>query len=414
MRTSPVRVLRNAFLLLSLVPGLAFAQADTGIFQEAWKTTQRNFYDRRLHGVDWKAVRLKYEPEAKAAKDTTELIDVINRMLGELKASHTVLIDKNVYKSHFACEMSGKQPLQAGLEVVRRDGGWFVGAVLDGGAAAEAGVRKGDRVFAVDGESPEASPHVVDAGNDRGIPGNPHFFVEVKKARPVTLLLQGTQDEASLRTVTFQPARGNMIEASRHSVRVLEEGGLRLGYVHLYHFLATQIGDIFSTAIHGELKDCDGLILDIRGRGGSPFVMNRVFRDVQRRWKKPVVLLIDEGSRSAKEIFAHNWKKAKLGPVIGRRTAGAVLGSNFMTLSDGSVLLLPVVDVPYLSGGVKLEGIGVTPDIEVTEPDMYTNGHDLVLDRGTDVLVRRVREARTRDAGAAAGAEEDARSAEGL
>lgn len=395
-----------ACVVFALAPALARAGDDAGVFAEAWRTTQKRFYDRKLHGVDWPAVRDKYADEAEAAEDAAGVHRVINRMLAELKASHTSLIEKDVYRDHYDCEMTGRKTLQAGVEIVRRAEGYFVASVLDGGAAARAGVRKGDRVLGIDGEAPEEAAHLVDAGNDWGIPGDPHYFLRVKKDRPVRLILAPTEDEASLRTVEFLPGRINMIEASRASVRVLEAEGFRAGYVHLYHFLDSEIANLFERAVAGPLSDCDALVLDVRGRGGSPWVMNRVYQDVKRRWKKPVVLLVDEATRSAKEIFAYNFKRARVGAVVGRRTAGAVLGSEFIPLSDGSVLLLPVVDVPYLTGGVKLEGKGVRPDVVVAEPDEYTGGRDLVLERGLEEL-------RARLAGGGAGGQAE-RQAEGL
>ncbi|MBI5369468.1 MAG: hypothetical protein HZA54_20715 [Planctomycetes bacterium] len=378
--------------LLSLLLPAANAAADTGVFDEAWRTIQRRFYDKKLNGLDWKAVREKYRGEAADAEDPAQLHGVIKEMLGELKASHTALIEHEVYRTHYQPEMSGKTTWQAGIEIARRDGGWYVAVAAEGGPAERAGARKGDRVLAINDVAPAESADLEDSGNDCGVPSAPRFYVRVEKGQEASLLLQSTADEASLHVVRFKPERLNMIEASRRSIRVIERDGRQFGYVHLHHFLAQEIGTIFSRAIAGPLADCDGLVLDLRGRGGSPFVMNRVYQDVLRRWKKPVVVLIDEGTRSAKEIFAHNFQRARRGLLVGRRTPGAVLGSEFIPLSDGSVMLLPVVDVPMLSGGVRLEGIGVTPDVEVRRPDLLTGGRDLILERGLEALGGRLKE----------------------
>ncbi len=111
------------------------------------------------------------------------------------------------------------------------------------------------------------------------------------------------------------------------------------------------------------------------------------FRGRSARWKKPVVCIVDKGSRSAKEIFAYQWKEAELGPVIGETTAGAVIGAIFRDLADGSVLMLPAVRVKRLIG-VDLEGRGVDPDIPVDPgPLRYREGRDVIFERGLQVLL---------------------------
>src|ERR1700675_3307530 len=81
------------------------------------------------------------------------------------------------------------------------------------------------------------------------------------------------------------------------------------------------------------------------------------------KWRKPVVMLINGGTRSGKEILAYGFKKYGVGELIGTRTAGAVLAGRAFLLSDDSLLLLAVADVHI--DGERLEGVGVTPTIEV-------------------------------------------------
>ena len=101
------------------------------------------------------------------------------------------------------------------------------------------------------------------------------------------------------------------------------------------------------------------------------------------RWRKPVVALIDEGTRSGMEIFAHALKNAGI-KLIGTRSAGAVLAGRGFLLEDDSLLVLAIRDV--LVDGQKLEGAGVTPDIEVARDIRYSGGADPVLDRGLKEL----------------------------
>lgn len=383
-----------AFLLLA---GVA-AVADTSVFDDAWLKVKRNFYDKKLHGVDWDEMRDRYRPEAAAAETRAEEYEVIRRMLAELHASHTALIDGTVYKDHFECEMSGKPSVQAGIEVADIDGEYFVTAVLEGSKADKAGVRKGDHIVRINGDAPEDSDLLADAGGDPGIPGYAHYFLSVPEDHKFTLALQSAEG-AKPREISFSASRTNMITASKNSARVIESGTQRLGYIHLWHFLSSDIGRYFDQALAGSLKDCDALILDVRGRGGNMYVAEEVLSHLRKkrtwyyrgkRWTKPVVLLIDENSRSAKEIFAFEFKQEKLGPVVGRKTPGAVLGSYFFELKDGSVLLLPVTDVQSMTGGTRLEGVGVEPTVEVEEPDQYTGGRDLILEEGIHQVKKQI------------------------
>ena len=97
------------------------------------------------------------------------------------------------------------------------------------------------------------------------------------------------------------------------------------------------------------------------------------------KWRKPVVMLINGGTRSGKEILAYGFKKYGLGEVIGTQTAGAVLAARAFLLSDGSLLLLAVNDV--FVDGQRLEGVGVTPTLEVPFPVEYAQGKIPQLER---------------------------------
>jgi len=105
--------------------------------------------------------------------------------------------------------------------------------------------------------------------------------------------------------------------------------------------------------------------------------------------RKPVVILINGGTRSGKEILAYGFKTYGLGEVVGTRTAGAVLAGRAFLLSDDSLLLLAVADV--LVDGQRLEGLGVTPTVDVPFALEYAQGRDPQLDRAVALLSRAVR-----------------------
>jgi carboxyl-terminal processing protease len=113
-----------------------------------------------------------------------------------------------------------------------------------------------------------------------------------------------------------------------------------------------------------------------------------VKRELDFQWRKPVVMLVNNGSRSGKEILAYGFQKYKLGKVIGTKTAGAVVGGSPFLLKDGNLLYLAVIDV--LVDGERLEGKGVIPDIEVPFPLEYAQGKDPQLEKAVEVLLEQL------------------------
>ena len=107
------------------------------------------------------------------------------------------------------------------------------------------------------------------------------------------------------------------------------------------------------------------------------------------QWRKPVVLLVDGGTRSGKEILAHGFRTYGIGPVVGGRTAGAVTAGRLFRLSNDDLLYVAVADARV--DGERLEGRGVEPDIEVPFDVEFAADRDPRLERALDEAVRLVR-----------------------
>ncbi|MCE9581000.1 MAG: PDZ domain-containing protein [Planctomycetes bacterium] len=391
--------MRLIAICLSLVLSVsAFAEKPRiKTFDEAWKTTKANFYDKKQVGETWDALKDKYRPLAKEAKTETELIEITNRMLGELKASHLVLMSKDAYQEHMLPELGSEPRPQLGFEAIEIDGGIFVRSLLEGGPAVKAGIKRGDRIVKIEGVAAKKSGRLEDEGCDPGLPWPPLYYVRLEGTDPVEMTVES--EKGKPRTVTVTPEAISGVIATQNSVRVIKYHGMKFGYVHTWHFLVSQIFGTVSSAMAKEFSQCDGLLLDVRGRGGSPIVMNAILGLFRTgAWDKPVVLLVDDRSRSAKEIFTWSWMREHLGPAVGRTTEGAVLGSQFFPLGDGSCLLCPVVDGRVYTKGDKLEGKGVTPDHVVDYPLPYANGYDEILEFGKDRLELEVKRVKVRAA----------------
>src|SRR5260370_3447097 len=185
------------------------------------------------------------------------------------------------------------------------------------------------------------------------------------------------------------------------SARVVESNGRRIGYVHVWCYA----GYIYQRALErllsqGLLKDANALIWDLRdGWGGAQPEYLDLFNArattmegldqsgtsefVNVKWRKPVAMLINSGTRSGKEVLAYGFKKYRLGELIGTRTEGAVLAATAF-LIGGGLLLLAVEDVRV--DGERLEGVGVTPTIEVEAGTDSAGSDDPQLSRAVAVL----------------------------
>lgn len=374
-------------------------RVDPEVLEQAWRAARDRFYDRGYHGVDWPGALTRYRPAAAEAKTRAELHAVIEAMLGELGASHAEVLEQDVYALRVAAEVKAQPVLQYGMVLTQRDEGLFVSSVLIGGAAEAAGVKRGDRIVAIDGEVPSAAS--LWAGpREAGLDGDRTWFLAPPKAsageEPLRRLdIERFQREDGRCTLTLRRARWNEVEASRASARVFVRGGVRIGYMRLYHVLIDEpVAALEAFLASDELADAEAFILDLRGRGGIPAAAERAVRAFDRRargapfWSRPAVALIDGQTRSAKELLAQRWRTREIGPLVGANTRGAVLGATFIQLRDGAQLMLPVMDMRATTNGVVLEGKGVAPDVAVAElPLPFSEGRDPILERGLEVAL---------------------------
>lgn len=274
------------------------------------------------------------------------------------------------------------------------NGKTFVSAVLDGSPAAQAGLKTGDQLLSVDGRSYQQIQSF--AG---------------KAGQKVNLLIQRTTAPNSRKQVAVTPkmldATTMFLDAQKASREVIEQERKKIGYVHIWSYAGEQYQQqLESDLITGSFKDVDGLVLDLRdGWGGaSPTYlglftakipdMTIIRRDGSRtirrfQWKKPVIMVVNEGTRSGKEILAFGFQQYNIGSLVGSKTAGAVVAGSPFLMQDGSVLYLAISDV-LLNDKHRLEGKGVTPDINVPFPLEYAQGADPQKQQAVEVALKAV------------------------
>jgi carboxyl-terminal processing protease len=379
------------------------AKSDTKVYDEVWELARKRFYDAKMLGLDWKAIGDEHRAAYAAAETDAERSAAINAMLGALGSSHThhYTKDETAYYELvdiFSYHLRHDIPRHLGSRTVSYpgigmftktiDGKIFVSAIYPGLPADKAGLRVGDEIISADGK-----------------PFGPVASFRSKKGELVELKVRRTADATpfniAVRPTSIEPDEV-FEQAITDSARIIEANGRRIGYVRVWNYAGEKYQSALIDVLNdGKLKDADALIWDLRdGWGGAQPRYLNIFnpygptltltdRDgdthtANFRWRKPVALLINEGTRSGKEVLTYGFKKNGFGPVIGERTAGALLAGTAILLSDGSLLILAVNDAAV--DGVRLEGDGVAPTVEVPFDIRYANGKDPQLDKAVELL----------------------------
>ena len=345
-----MRLTRFLFVALLLaVPGQSFARdqgpaatraptgkANAAVFDEVSGLVRDHFFDRDFRGVDWQAAIERHRPAALAATTDAELSAAINGLLAELDTSHTAHFTKSdVAYYHLLDIFSGSRQIRrqierrytdgvryAGLGAFTRriDGRAFVTGIWQGSKAAAAGLRAGDEIVSVD-----------------RAPFRPIESFRGKAGETVELTVRRTADGPLRRIAvpveSIAPRRA-LLEAMRNSVRVFEHAGRKIGYVRIWSYAGRRYHELLLEELaEGRLRDADAVVIDLRGGWGGaqlsyldPFLpgpeMQLGYRDGEEetlrfKWRKPVALLVNRGTRSGKEILALGFADHGLGPVVG-------------------------------------------------------------------------------------------------
>ena len=376
-------------------------------FDDVWRLVRDRFYDPRLNGVDWLAMRDRYASKAEGAASREELASLINAMLATLGASHTHYYTADEPAYYQLADIFHGALMHRGLERIfpkgevsypgvgvfthsDPDGGAFVMGVIEGAPAEKAGVLLGDEIVSAD------SQPFRPVGSFRGKVGG-SVELAVRRARGDTPL--------TLRVAPAELHPNDMfLDGLKSSARIIMSGGARVGYVHVWsyagHMYQSALEDLIS---EGPFREADALIWDLRdGWGGAqpqyldlfnPRAPTMQVKDrkgdtgfIDAKWRRPVAALINGGTRSGKEVLAFGFKEYRIGELVGSRTEGAVLAATAFLIGEDGLLLLAVEDV--LVDGTRLEGVGVTPTVEVPFDPRYAAGRDPQLERAVQILSR--------------------------
>ena len=399
------KTVSTANLAVDRVPAQEWAQ----IFDEVWRRYRDFFYVDNLHGYDWQALRARYRPLLDYVAHRSDLNYVIGEMIAELNVGHA-------YKSGGDWEAPPRPKVAlpgAEFALDRAAGRYKIAKILRGqneeptyrSPLTEVGVdvKEGDYVLAIDGEDL--------AGGD-----NPYRLLRNKADRPVQLTVNSKPEQDGARTITFQPISTETdlrylayVERNRDRVTRLSDG--RAGYIHIPDMGADGIRE-FIKWFYPQIRK-EGLVVDVRYNGGgnvSQMLIERLRRELlatgfSRTSDSPstypsavfhghLVCVLNQNSGSDGDIFPAMFKQAKLGPLIGKRSWGGVVGiTNRGPLVDGGVVNVPEFGFASADGRWIIEGHGVDPDIEIeNDPKSVIEGHDPQLERAVEELMKKVRE----------------------
>ncbi|MBN2399467.1 MAG: PD40 domain-containing protein [Candidatus Aminicenantes bacterium] len=375
------------------------------ILRDAWRIERDYFYDPGMHGQDWQAVLERYESYLPYVSHRDDLNYLIGQMIGELCVGH-------------AYRGGGEQPRikqvpvgLLGADIGVRDGRFFLKKIYRGESwnpelrspLSEPGnwIAEGSYVLAVDGRKMDVRKNFYS-----------HFLASV--GRQVRLLISATPEKAGAREVIVVPVDNEndlrfreQIEENRKLVERLSQG--KLGYVYLPD---TAVGGytFFNRYYFSQLQK-QGMILDERFNGGgyaADYIIDLLRRPLMNYWKPrwgvlgktpqaanfgPKAMLINEYAGSGGDAMPYYFKQQKIGPLIGKRTWGGLVGiSGYPPLMDGGYVTAPTVAFVDTDGEFTVENEGVAPDIEVEwTPAEVIAGRDPQLEKAVAYLLEELR-----------------------
>ncbi|MEU6538204.1 S41 family peptidase [Streptomyces sp. NPDC047000] len=378
-------------ILHEVDPGAEWRQS----YEEAGRLIRAYFWDPGMCGIDWDAVLAQYRPLVERVASPDEFADLLREVLGELCTSHAYVTAarRNEGPPHYRRAQG-----LLGANFVRREEGWTVRRILEGDSSdsrarsplAGTGIREGAVLTHVDGRpvDPVAGPYPL---------------LEGAGGTTVELTFTPAGGEGPARRVAVlplvdeRPLRYQDWVAKRRQV-VRELSGGRCGYLHIPDMGGSGWAQ-FNRDLRMEVSR-PALIVDVRGNAGghiSELVIEKLTRtilgwDLTRNAQPvsyassaprgPVVAIADEATSSDGDMITAAFKLLGLGPVVGQRTWGGVVGmTGRHVLGDGTVITVPMNAAWFEDYGWSVENHGVLPDLEIQRTPLdWAEGRHAQLD----------------------------------
>lgn len=377
------------------------------MFAEAWRLQREQFWAENMSGIDWEAIYAQYAPLVERVGSRQELSDLLWELQGELGTSHAYEMGGEYrHRPHYHQGFLGVDWTYDAESERYRIAHIVKGDPSDSGTtspltAPGLHVAEGDAVLAINGQRPGPSrtPQellVNQAGNEIQLTVED---AETKESRTITVKALHTEMSARYR---------DWVENNRRYVHEASQN--RVGYIHIPNMMGMGFAEFHRSFLVE--YDYPALLIDVRWNSGghvSALLLEKLARRrigyAFPRWgqpepypeesaRGPMVALTDEHAGSDGDIFSHGFKLMGLGPLIGKRTWGGVIGiSPTHHLVDGTVTTQPEYAFWFKDVGWNIENYGTDPDIEVDiAPQDFAQRSDPQLDRAIAEAVRGIEE----------------------
>ena len=377
------------------------------LLNDAWRIQRDYFYDPGLHGVDWEAKRDAYLPLVDKASSREDVSYIIGELIGELNVGHAY---------YWGGDGESQPSMNVGMlgvdwELDKGDqdtpAAYRIGRIVEGGVwdvdarnplnNQGVDISEGDYVLAVNGVPMDVTKDPY--ASFVGLAGKPVVLTVTddpgsEETREVVIKTMG--NESSLRYRDW-------IEGRRRIVEDATDG--KVGYIYVPNTGRDGQNDLVRQ-FYGQAHK-PALIIDERWNGGGQIptrfiellnrpVTNYWARRDSKDWKwppdshqGPKAMLINGHAGSGGDMFPWLFKQNELGPVIGTRTWGGLVGiSGNPTLIDGGYTAVPTFGFYEADGTWGIEGHGVDPDIEVRDdPGLMLEGQDPQLEKAIEVML---------------------------
>ena len=378
------------------------------ILRETWRRYRDYFYAENMNGYDWPALLTKYQKQLPYVGDRSDLNYLMSQMAAELSSSHVYISGGDLrLPAHPTVGMLG-----ARYALDTPSNRYRIARILQGDNAEEryrspltelgVNVHEGDYLLAINGQQL--------MGND-----NPYRLMRAAPGQlmKITVNSRPSMDGARIELVRPLSSEHPLVYydwVAQNRAYVARRSGGRLGYIHLPNTFTDGIREFmkwYYPQIHAK-----GLIIDIRGNGGgntSEMIIERLSRKLLgmgfwRGYDNPdtypqqifigyLAMLADGTTASDGDTFAYMFQQAKLGPVIGTRTWGGVVGfDDWGPVVDGGTIDVPqYFATANTKGELSVEGEGVKPDIDVpVDVARAVQGDDVQLDSAIDYLDKQI------------------------
>jgi len=377
------------------------------VFNEAWRMERDFYYEAGMHGIDWDKMRVKYGKLIDLATCRQDVQFIIGELIGELNTSHTYVYGGPIKReaSRVNVGVLGVDwKIDKGLyqfKKIYREPDWSR-EIYPPLAKPGLNVNEGEYLLAVNGVEVSATKNIYS------------YFVDLG-GKQIDLLINNVPDKKGARTITVVPARSetgikymDWLEENRKAVD--KASGGKIGYIYFpdtYEGSATD----FPRYFYSQTKK-EGLIIDGRFNGGGldpEIFFQRLLKKPHGYWTRRysadqqipalavtahMACLTNRYAGSGGDELPYEFQFNKMGPVIGTRTWGGLVGvSMFLELMDGSGLTAPDYRIYNEQGDWVVENEGITPDIIIEQKSTdLAKGYDTQLMKAVEVLMKQIKD----------------------